>query len=881
MKIMKNLVLFKKITLFLGLVLFTLFSLTARSRSYDELKDNIAYVGEHVRFTVVTAGSIRMEWSKNGKFVDEPSFVAVNRKYPAVNFHVKEKKKYVEITTSKIKLHYVKDGKKFSEANLKISSLEGIAPAFVWKPGMQQKENLKGTFRTLDGMSGSKRGDEEIEYPDGLLAKDGWTLINDTNNFLFDDSPWPWVKKRSESVGNDECDWYFIGYGHDYKAALKDFTVFAGRIPMPPKYAFGYWWSRYWAYSDNELRTLVKNFHNYGVPLDVLVVDMDWHYTEKGKGGWTGWTWNKKLFPNHAKFLRWLKKQNLMITLNLHPADGIAYYESQYPKIAKAMGIDPNSKKTIEWLASDKRFMNAMFSHILHPMQNEGVDFWWLDWQQWLNDKQVEGLNNTWWINYCFFTDMERNAKVRPMLYHRWGGLGNHRYQIGFSGDSHINWASLDFQINFNSTASNVLYGYWSHDIGGHMCGTVYPELYTRWMQFGSVAPVMRTHSSKDPEIVKEPWNFGRKDCEILINTIKERYEMVPYIYTMARQAYESGVSLCRPMYYDYPDDERSYFYKNEYMFGDNMLIHPITMPMNGVDCTAENELATKGEKYSIQKVWLPEGKSWYEWRTGTLLKGGQEVERKFAIDEYPIYIKEGSILPLYVKDEIKNLKGHDEPIVIDIFPGKEGNFKMYEDNGNDNNYAKEFAVTPLSFVREDNILNAVISSRVGEYKDMPSHRNFTLKVEASAIPTNVYVNEDEVEFEYDGNTLSLYIAIPETDCSIEKRIRIVYPEYVNSEPTITLPSGERVSIASGLVAKFDHVQKAVLSLKQRVDHWPGIIINDELGFLESAGMIITYDHDRFLEVISKYDKLFLELPAILRKQGLDEENQHLFLKEI
>ena len=111
--------------------------------------------------------------------------------------------------------------------------------------------------------------------------------------------------------------------------------------------------------------------------------------------------------------------------------------------------------------------MRNLFDVVLTPMENWGVDFWWLDWQQWLNDKKVEGLSNTWWINYVFFTHMERNSNRRALLYHRWGGLGNHRYQIGFSGDAIISWNTLDFQPYFTSCASNVLYGYWSHDIGG------------------------------------------------------------------------------------------------------------------------------------------------------------------------------------------------------------------------------------------------------------------------------------------------------------------------------------------------------------------------------------------------------------------------------
>ena len=201
----------------------------------------------------------------------------------------------------------------------------------------------------------------KLKLEDGLLATDGWTLIDDSQGLLFDDNKdWDWVKERPANGGQD---WYFMAYGHDYKAALKDYTLFAGKVPLPPRYAFGYWWSRYWLYSDREFRNLIDNFHTYQIPLDVLVVDMDWHYTEQGKGGWTGWTWNRDLFPNPKEFLGYLKQNDVKITLNLHPADGVASYEEKYPELAKDMGVDPQSKQTIPWINSDKKFIkNTRFS---------------------------------------------------------------------------------------------------------------------------------------------------------------------------------------------------------------------------------------------------------------------------------------------------------------------------------------------------------------------------------------------------------------------------------------------------------------------------------------------------------------------------------------
>ena len=418
---------------------------------------NVAYQDSHVRISLVTDGMARMEYSPDGRFEDGQSLMAINRDYPAVDYTTRDRGKTVEITTRCMVIKYTKSQGPLGDGNLLITSpkRKGVKP-FAWRPGQKDTLNLKGTYRTLDGYDGNMRGDQPMPIEDGLLSRSGWTFIDDSQNYLFDHSDWQWVSHRREE--GKAQDWYFMAYGHDYRKALRDFTVVSGKMALPPRYAFGYWWSRYWCYTDNELRQLVDNFDTYSIPLDVLVVDMDWHYTEKGKGAWTGYTWNRRLFPDPKGFLQWAGSKQLNVTINLHPADGIKPYEEQYPAMARWMGMNPDEKKDIDWAASDKRFMEGWYNTVLRPMERDGVSFWWLDWQQGLNDKEFPRLGNTWWINYTTFTDMERHRQERPMLYHRWGGLGNHRYQIGFSGDAVISWKSLDFQPYFNATASNVLY---------------------------------------------------------------------------------------------------------------------------------------------------------------------------------------------------------------------------------------------------------------------------------------------------------------------------------------------------------------------------------------------------------------------------------------
>lgn len=835
----------KQLILFL-IVFFSEIEINAQS-------SNIVYQDKNARFTQISDGVIRMEYAPDGRFIDNKSFVTINRTYSPVQTKVQNKGKWVEIKSKKMIVSYKKNSGIFTADNLKITSVN-LTPSFTWKPGMKQTANLKGTFRTLDqfdgdimdgkGYDGINKGDK-MPIEDGILARDGWTLIDDSRGLLFDGSKdWDWVKERDKQVQ----DWYFMAYGHDYKSALYDFTIFSGKVPLPPRYAFGYWWSRYWAYSDGEMRELIRNFHEYNIPCDVLVIDMDWHYTRPGKGGWTGWTWNKSLFPDHKAFLKYLKDEKLKVTLNLHPSDGFYSYEECFPRMAKAMGTEP-SQSHIPWISSDKKMMTNFFHEVIKPMEKDGVDFWWLDWQQALKDPKISSLNNTWWLNYAFFTNMENTRNERPMLYHRWGGLGNHRYQIGFSGDAVISWKSLDFQPYFNSTASNVLYGYWSHDLGGHMHGELEPEMYVRWMQFGALSPIMRTHSTKNATLNKEIWAFKPEVTKILKQTIRQRYEMVPYIYTMARKCYNNGISLCRPMYYDYPEEENAYTFRNQYMFGDNIIVSPITKP--AVEDFAENE------------VWLPQG-IWYEMSSGTVFEGGRTYRQKYKLDEYPVFVKAGSIIPFY-QGKIKNLVPNDYPIAINVFPGGDGNFTLYEDNGNDKNYKSEYATTDFSSKRDNNKLTIHIGKRCGLYADMPTCRQLSVKVHASAYPDKVIVNGQDADYQYDGKEFALIIKLPTISNQQEAIVTITYP-------------ATGIMLTDGIIAKSRRIANTITTLKFRNAK---IKLTEELASMSSLCEAITYYPEKLQQLVQKFNNSYSRLPEILKSQKLKDTETEWFLKDI
>lgn len=662
---------------------FLLSVLNAGAQYHAKADPRAMIVTRQARFTLLTDAMVRMEWSPDSRFEDRPSQVFLNRKMEVPAFTVDSAGGWLTISTRIMKISYKRDSGKFTAENLKIMFLVNGEPV-TWIPGMTDSLNLKGTVRTLDEWNGGHA--QMLEQ--GLISRSGWSLVDDSRSLLFKSDGPSWIIPRADTLGQD---WYFFAYGHDYQRALRDFTKVAGKIPLPPRFAFGYWWSRYWVYSEAELRELVDDMHRFDIPLDVLVVDMDWHdtyglnFNHPKKDpfgqwvGWTGYSWNTALFPDPGSFLQWKSKNHLKTALNLHPASGIAPMEKGYQAMARSLGVDTAGKPYIPFRMEDSLFAASYFKNILKPLEEQGVDFWWLDWQQWLEAPTMKGLSNTWWLNHTFFTNMQQEGK-RPLLFHRWGGLGNHRYQIGFSGDAFTTWKMLAFEPEFTATASNVGYAYWSHDIGGHNPGGLRTdaELHLRWLQFGAFSPILRTHTTKSNLVERRVWMFP-DHYKMMKQAIKWRYSLIPYIYTASRNTYDSGIAICHPMYYQFPEKMEAYEYQQQFYFGPDIIVSPVVSP-----CDRDVQLAAK-------KTWLPEGR-WFEWSTGTVLEGDSVYYRQYSLDEVPVFVKAGALIPML--PEVENLDQPCDTMVLTVIPGGEGNTRIYEDDGNSLDYQKDIYTT-------------------------------------------------------------------------------------------------------------------------------------------------------------------------------------------
>ena len=711
-------------------------------KSDSKTNGKFIFTRKDVRFSLLTDRLLRVEVDKELKFTDEPTQTVICRNFAEPTFRIIDDGDIVIIITTKTIFKY----------DVKAHKMIGIS----LKNGKSLTEyssgNLKGTYRTLDGANGA------VKLGDGVMSKNGVAVVDDTAGLILNSDGTIGERRKTQK------DEYYFAYNHDYRACLSDFFKLCGKVPLVPRYCLGNWWSRYKAYTQEEYLSLMQEFVDREIPITVATVDMDWHWVDVKKrfgksgskfvlnpfkadnifqgDGWTGYSWNTELFPDYRAFLKELQDNNFKVTLNLHPAQGVRFFDDMYEEMARAMNIDPATKQRVNFDITDPQYVDAYFNILHKPYENEGVDFWWIDWQQGTKTK-VKNLDPLWALNHYHTLANERDQK-RPLILSRYAGVGSHRYPLGFSGDTHITWDSLDFQPYFTNTATNIGYTWWSHDIGGHMMQSKDDELYARWVQYGLYSPIMRLHSTSNEFMGKEPWKHNLQSEAVAVSCLRERHALLPYLYSMNYRTHEKSLALCEPMYYAYPETEEAYNVKNQYFFGSELLVAPITSRMN-----------QKTYLGSVD-VWLPEGR-WTDIYTGAIYDGGKKVKMYRGLESIPVLAREGAIIPMSSNDKENNWKNPTD-MTVRIFRGN-NTFELYEDDGETNEYKNgNFAITRYTVSEDNGNLSFVISPAEGNCSSLPQRRNYTLLFEdvAEAKEIKVLVNGKEAKADissYKGKT--------------------------------------------------------------------------------------------------------------------------------
>ena len=660
------------------------------AKTSAKANDNQIKIINNVRITYLTSRLIRVEVDK---FYDDASFTVFNRKFGnAEKFKVTGSANKIFVET-KDAVFTIKNNKPLC---VKIKS-SGEVQYF------KKQKNLKGTRRTLDATFG------KVELDDGLITKNGAYLLDDSKSFLLDESG-HFVPRGGGK------DYYCFAYGNDYRQTIKAFLNISGSTPLVPRFALGVWWSRYHAYTDDEYLNLMDRFEKENVPLTVATIDMDWHYVDLKKqfgikeNGWTGYSWNKELFKDYKNFLANLQNKNLKVTLNLHPADGIRFFEDMYEDTAKAVGIDPESREPVKFSCKSDDFWNAYFDKVHKPYEKDGVDFWWIDWQQG-KKSDINGLDPLNALNHYHFLDNAENGQL-PLILSRYAGLGSHRYPLGFSGDTAINFKVLDFQPYFTVNAANAAYFWWSHDIGGHYLGYRNDELYLRWIQFGVFSPILRLHSTSNDLLGKEPWKYRQDVCENAKEWLRFRHRLIPYLFTADYICHKNGTALCEPMYYSYPECNDAFNVPNEYKFGDELIVCPIT-----------SKLSLKTNMGSV-KAYIPKG-TFTDIFTLQKYHGPINITLNRELYSIPVLAKEGAVIPL--SNDSGNKVDNPENLEFWIFNGN-NTYTLYEDNGKVD-FEEHNVKTKIinSFDESTNTAKLVIKKPFGDEVLINKNRKYTL----------------------------------------------------------------------------------------------------------------------------------------------------------
>ena len=649
------------------------------------------------------------------------------------------------------------------------------------KPGPRTSGNLGGWARGLDDQ------EDPVPLADGLLSRDGWYLLDDSRAPLAISGA-PGFEERPPHDGAYQ-DGYLFGYGLDYARGLADLRRLTGSAPLLPRRAFGNWFSRYWPYGAADFQAIIERFGAERIPLDVLGIDTDFkaptgraNTVANGYLGrpldspysWNGWDWNRDLYPDPKGFVDWLHARGIATYLNIHPSIG-----DRDPRWAEAQrtsgGLEPANRTSCGYFMADpgecavfdwtnQAHLDAYWA--LHePFERDGIDFWWLDWCCDESRARAPGLTEDSWINSLYAKRSRARgsrwpsfSRIGSSYWAYWGeqeqggAFSEHRQSIHFTGDTAATWQMLDFQSRFTVAEGNIGLPYVSHDIGSFKGKHLADDMYVRWIQAGAFGPLNRLHSNHGDRL---PWEYGGEAQRIATEFLRLRGALVPFLYTLARAAHDTGLPMARGMYVRWPKSNDAYANDRQYMLGDELLAAPVGAP---------GDPATK-------RVWFPPGE-WVDYFTGERHTGPAVKELSVPLARMPVFARAGAVLPTqpYRPNEAAPAGG---PLVLTAWAGADGSFRLYEDGGDGLDHRTRHAFTRIGHDdRGAAGTRVTIGKARGDYTGRPRRRAWELRVVGIERPGTVTVGGKPVDtWTYDEATRTVTIRTPRLATSRSARI--------------------------------------------------------------------------------------------------------------
>jgi len=679
----------------------------------------IVFKGVNYRITVLSERLIRFEYSLDGDFYDGATEIVHNRKFPVPQIKMEQDEKFLVITTKYFMLQYAKEkpfkGPSFApDSNLKVKLVNTDK---LWYYSHPEARNFKGSAFSIEDFG------SETTLSNGLYSTDGFAVLDDSNSMLIDADGYmiPNSKKR--------IDFYLFAYRRDFGLCLKDYFTLTGFPPMIPRYALGIWWNRDQIYNFEDTKKLINTFNKHDIPLSVLLLSEFWHNKDKTNYNLykTGYSFNKELFPNPSEFTKYMHERGIRVGVNLDGSEGINAYEDNYLTMCEELNNEKD--KLIPFKALDKEFISSYLKNLINPLYKLDLDFFWIDSKDGMTVRA---------LNYYHFNDYKKFQEKRGLILSRNGGKSAHLYPVHYSGETKVGWDTLKYLPLFNATASNIGLSWWSHDVGGFKGGIEDSELYLRYVQFSSFSPIFRFSAKRGAYYKREPWRWDMKTYTIVKDYCKLRHRLIPYLYTENYKYHKTCLPLIQPLYYYYPEIFDEPNYKNEYYFGSELLVSPITKPKDDI------------MNRSVEKIFLPKG-IWYDFKSGKKFIGNKRYISFFKEEDYPVFAKAGAIIPLSILDENINNTNSPTKMEINVFPGSSNVYRLYEDDGISSMYEDGYyIITAIDFNYANDNYSLSIQPVEGKTGIIPDFRDYKIRFRNTRMP-------ERIDIDINGRAISDY----------------------------------------------------------------------------------------------------------------------------
>lgn len=649
--------------------------------------------GKKYRFTVLTDRLIRLEYSESGLFEDRASQNVIFRDFERPAFVVNESDTLLQISTSYFMLSYVKNSRFGSSKLTPGTNLKVILKDtdHEWYYNHPEARNFGTINYSLDDFVG------KLSLDKGLYSTDGFCVLDDSYTYILNSDD-EYVPRNPNTI-----DLYLFMYKRDFGLCLKDYFDLTGYPSFIPRYSLGNWWYKNEKYSYNDISKIVKKFKDNDIPLSVVMLGDKWRDNNN-------FVFDEKILSGN-KVSSLLHENNIRFGVTIDPSLKIDKNSSCYEEVSRYV-----SGNEISFLPLNNVKLDAYFNLFIKKLSNLGVDLFNIDYNN-INDR-----NNLWLFNHYHFVDDVVSNNKRGLILSRNSKIATHRYPIVFSGKTIVNWETLNVLPLYTMSASNVGVSFVAHAIGGYHGGVEQEELFMRYIQFGTFSPFMILSSDEGKYYKREPWKWNSLILSVIKEYMQLRNKLIPYIYTESYNYYKKCIPLVQPLYYKYTDIYDEPLYKNQYFFGSEMLICPITKRKNSVIDRV------------VQRIFIPEG-IWFDFKSGKKYPGDKYYMSFYNDNEYPAFCKAGAIIPLSLDDNTDNPKN----LELMVFPLADNTYILYEDDGISNAYARGdcmFTRIDYKYQKDNYSLMITNSNRF----NIVSSRNYKIRFRNTVNITDVSV---------------------------------------------------------------------------------------------------------------------------------------------